>query len=975
MQQFSIVIKIIALASYFILVMVVMQSRAERNVRIYFAIYLFGMLFWQFTSLMVNFSTTAKAALFWYNLIIAGSGTFNILFFPFTRAFLKIKKQKLLTVLGFLSCGIMFATGIMGLTWREAVIGQGGYWVPVYNSGWLLVIGPIWYLFWLCGIMNLIRGLVREKSSVQRNRILYVLVGAVLVIAAVSSNLTALRDFPVDTILNLVSAVTIGYAVMRYRLLDIRFILARSIFYSVLTASLIAAYLGIVFGLEGALQESIGYTGPGYGIVAILVLSILFLPLRNSLQRLLDRIFFRDRADYQSAIQAFSASMTSLYDLDAILNLVGTMVAKTIKTTHVSIALADEARKAFVATKRYGEGPATDVEISVMEQSRLARWLRKEGKPLVREEALLDPSSTPLIEESRSLFESANVSIVVPVLLNERLMGTLNLGEKRAGTIYTDEDLRFLTTIANQTATAVEKSSIFREIRRRLSEQTLLFILSEKFRSSMDFDSLMTSIVQVLKSFLTCDHCALVSFDKAGEAKGYFLDPESEAAADFALMLRNELLANPSLITDDSPIPAELIRSKIRQRENIPEALACTLGSLVYLPLREGADMMGILIVANRAGTASIDDRELELLRTIRSIIMQGMMLYRTIRNLMNVETYNENILNSLNDMGDTLIILDLNGSIKSVNRATCKTLGYSEEELVGRDIGMITGDGDSRFTTEVVRRLITEGSISNYEVNYRANSGKFVPMLLSGSLMVGEDGKTREIVGIARDMTEHHKVEEANKNLLLMQEIHHRIKNNLQVISSLLLLQSKYVKDEETREMFKESQNRVRTMALLHEKLYRSRTQTGVEFSEYIAYLTNNIFTSYGVSPTRVNYTIEISDINLGMDTAVPCGLIINELISNVLKHAFPGERTGKVLIRMKTIERPEDKPQGPDGEQWYQLTVADDGEGFPEDLDFRATGSLGLKLVTTLTHQLSGDIELERNGGTTFNIRFKGP
>ncbi|HET7839811.1 MAG TPA: PAS domain S-box protein, partial [Rectinemataceae bacterium] len=778
MQQFSIVIKVIALVCYLILVLVVVQSRAEKNVRVFFAVYLFGMLFWQFTSLMASFSNTASSALFWYNLIIAGSGTFNILFFPFTRAFLKIKGQRLLTILGFVACAIMFATGILGLTWRQAVMGQGGYWVPVYNSGWLLVVGPIWYMFWLCGIFNLIRGLVREESSVQRNRILYVLVGAVLVLAAVSTNLTALRDYPADTVLNLMSALIIGYAVLRYRLLDIRFILARSIFYSVLTASLIAAYLGIVFGLEGALQESLGYNGPGYGIAAILVLSILFLPLRNALQRILDRIFFRDRADYQSAIQAFSASMTSLYELDAILHLVGTTVGQTIKTSHVSIALADEARKAFVAARRYGDGQMPSGELSINEQSRLVRWLRKEAKPLVREEALLDPASQPIVEESRSLFEEGGVSLVVPVLLNERLMGTLNLGEKRSGTIYTDEDLRFLTTIANQTATAVEKSSIFREIRRRLSEQTLLFILSEKFRSSMDFDSLMASIVQVLKSFLTCDQCAIVSFDKTGEAKSYFLDADSQAAADLALLLRSELLTKPGAPTEDAPVPAELIRAKIRQRPGLTEAQACTLAGLVYLPLKEGGELIGMLIVSNRTG--AVDERELELLRTIRSIIMQGVMLYRTIRNLMNLESYNENILNSLNDMGDTLLILDLNGSIKSVNRATCRTLGYSEEELVGRDIGMITGDADSRFKTEVVRRLIAEGSISNYEVSYRASSGRLVPMLLSGSLMIGEDGKTREIVGIARDMTEHHKVEEANKNLLLMQEIHHRIKNNL---------------------------------------------------------------------------------------------------------------------------------------------------------------------------------------------------
>ncbi|HUI69551.1 MAG TPA: histidine kinase dimerization/phosphoacceptor domain -containing protein [Spirochaetia bacterium] len=970
MQQFSIIVKIVALLSYLVLSLVVLQSKAERNVRIYFFVYLVGMLFWQFTSLMVNFSTNAATALFWYNMIIAGSGTFNILFFPFTRAFIGVKGQKVLTYFGFAACLLMLVSGLLGYGWGRVVIGRGGYWVPVYDSSWLLIIGPIWYFFWFCGIYNLIRGLVTVKSPIQRNRILYVLMGAVLVIVAVSTNLTPLRDYPADICLNLLSAMTIGYAVVRYRLMDIRFVIARSVFYSAMTASLVAAYLGIVFGFEGFLKKGIGYSRPFYGVLATLLLALLFLPFRNLLQKILDRVFFREKADYQKALQAFSGAVTSLYDLDAIFLLIGSTIGGAIKTAHVSLLLLDQGKKAFVMRKLHGRDPAADGSVAIPEKSSLPRLLLREGKPLFREEALHDRERRSIVAENAPLFEGQDVSLVIPIVLNNQLLGSLDLGAKLSGTMYNDEDLRFLTTVANQAASAIEKSTIFHQIQRKLSEQTLLFILSEKFRGSADFDSLMESIVQMLKDFLSCEHCALVSFDRTGDARGYATDALSRKATESAAALRARIVDVPGPGQESLPMARGDIQDALDGRADLSPEEKALLGSLVYFPIRDGRDVLGVLALSNRTGLPGPDERELELLRTIRAIIAQGIVLHRTIVNLTSVKTYNENILDSLNDMGDTLIILDLDGTIKSVNKATCKVLGYREEELAGKPFSAILGRDETSSGVEGLRRLMSVGSISNREAEYLASDGRPIPMLMSGSVMTGEDGKTREVVAIARDMTEHRKAEDAAKNLLLIQEIHHRIKNNLQVISSLLFLQSGYVKDAETREMFKESQYRVRSMALLHERLYRSQSPKGMDFSEYIKDLTSNLFISYGVMPANIACDVKISGISLGMDTAVPCGLIVNELVSNSLKHAFPSGRDGEIQVIM---ERETPDTDAVDGEGWYRLTVADDGAGFPPGLDFRATNSLGLRLVCTLTDQLGGHIDLDNEKGTRFTITFR--
>ncbi|MFC1717112.1 histidine kinase dimerization/phosphoacceptor domain -containing protein [Candidatus Poribacteria bacterium] len=207
----------------------------------------------------------------------------------------------------------------------------------------------------------------------------------------------------------------------------------------------------------------------------------------------------------------------------------------------------------------------------------------------------------------------------------------------------------------------------------------------------------------------------------------------------------------------------------------------------------------------------------------------------------------------------------------------------------------------------------------------------------------------------------------------VLLKEIHHRVKNNLQVISSLLNLQSGYINDEAALQMFKESQNRVRSMALIHEKLYQSEDLARIDFAEYIQDLANYLLRMYGTGTYRVRLRVNIEDVSLDIDTAIPCGLIVNELVSNSLKYAFPMEDIALDEQRESEAEIRVDVRS--DNSSNLMLIVSDNGVGFPENLDFRETESLGLQLVNTLTEQLEGSIELDRTSGTTFKITFEKP
>lgn len=199
----------------------------------------------------------------------------------------------------------------------------------------------------------------------------------------------------------------------------------------------------------------------------------------------------------------------------------------------------------------------------------------------------------------------------------------------------------------------------------------------------------------------------------------------------------------------------------------------------------------------------------------------------------------------------------------------------------------------------------------------------------------------------------------------ILLKEVHHRVKNNMQTVSSLLRLQARKIHDEEFVKVLKDSHDRIRTMALIHEKIYQSKSIADIRADTFIQDLALNLFESYGTDRGRISLQIDIgcNQTNLNIDKAIPCGLIINELVSNSLKYAFPDEIKGEIKIGLRTT----------DGNN-LELVISDNGIGLPDDIDFRATESLGLHLVTMLAEdQLDGEVSLDRTGGTEFKIHFR--
>lgn len=258
------------------------------------------------------------------------------------------------------------------------------------------------------------------------------------------------------------------------------------------------------------------------------------------------------------------------------------------------------------------------------------------------------------------------------------------------------------------------------------------------------------------------------------------------------------------------------------------------------------------------------------------------------------------------------------------------------------------------------------KGANEQFEVKLSDRRGNPFWLELYLCPIILEDGTIKEIACLGHEITDKKFTEEKIKESLfekevLLKEVHHRVKNNLQVISSILNLQTSYVTDTNTLNILRESQNRIRSMSFIHESLYQTKNFSSINFSEYIINLAKNLIYTYQVNTSQIDQLYEVEQIDLELDQAIPCGLIVNELVSNALKYAFPNDATGEIVIGLKQVENS------------IELRVEDNGIGLPDGFDPDLTNTLGLQLVVTLIDQIDGKMEINSDSGTKYLITFE--
>jgi PAS domain S-box-containing protein len=316
----------------------------------------------------------------------------------------------------------------------------------------------------------------------------------------------------------------------------------------------------------------------------------------------------------------------------------------------------------------------------------------------------------------------------------------------------------------------------------------------------------------------------------------------------------------------------------------------------------------------------------------------------------------------------NAMVMISANGRIEMVNAQAEHLFGYARSEMLGQPVEMLVPErfrghhsglrqsffGDPQARPMGAGRdlfgLHKDGSEFPVEIGLNPIETDEGPMVLSAIVDISARKRQEERIQLA-----------LKEKDVLLGEVHHRVKNNLQIVHSLLDLQSSRVSDRAVVDMLRDSQNRIRSMGLIHQTLYQSKDFAQVDFSRFLDSLVPTLVTSYGVNPDRIALSVEAAQLLLPINAAIPCGLVVNELISNALKHAFPGDRKGEIAVKLFA------DPAGK-----AVLSVTDNGVGIPEGVKMTHSGTLGMQLITLLTGQLGGDVTMRRSNPTEFLVTF---
>jgi two-component sensor histidine kinase len=461
------ILSTIALVCYLLLIEVTLRSPRQREVNRAFAAYLIAMAFWQFSALMVSISRSDAMALFWYRLMTVGSSGNFIFLAMFVKTYLGSHKNNRLLYVGWGSMIFLLATSTTDWIVRSVVTSETtGLHIPTFGP-LVPVMSLIVFPFLGYAVYNLVQAYRRTQSNAQRNRMRYLLISAGVGTLGIFSNVfPVLQAYPVDVFANVISALLIAYAILRHQLLDISIVVRKGMLYSIPTLIIGAAYFLVI-----SLAINIFHTTSGFSLFVLslavaLVAALVAEPVRDRVQFWIDKLFFREKYDTRLMIERLSNLGAMELDLDVLIDTILSEVSRTIHISRGEFLLRDEKGASFYLAAQTGE--STISELVLKKSHPVVEWLSSNQPPLISHELELMPVFRALWGEEREELEKIGAEVLLPVKAKGELVGIFALGPKLSQQPYSSEDQSTLTTLANQTAIAIEKARLYRDLEKTL---------------------------------------------------------------------------------------------------------------------------------------------------------------------------------------------------------------------------------------------------------------------------------------------------------------------------------------------------------------------------------------------------------------------------------------------------------------------------------------------------------------------------
>jgi PAS domain S-box-containing protein len=673
----------------------------------------------------------------------------------------------------------------------------------------------------------------------------------------------------------------------------------------------------------------------------------------ETLKRRADQVISHQRA-------LLALAQMDLSNLRGALKVITEMDAETLDVERVSIWFWNAENTGFVCFDLHKRTDNAHESGATLEANGYPFYFQslRESRIIPAHDAGSDPRMS---EFPADYLKSAGISSImdVPVRHQGRVFGIVRHEHTGPGREWTLEEQQFAISIGDVVTLALEASE--RKRKERINES--IFKISEATNSSRNLEELFRSIHKVISSLMPANNFYIALYDSLLDSLSfpYFVDEFDQTPApkklgkgltEYVLRTGKPLLASPEVFTE-------------LENQNEVESIGAPSIDWLGVPLIIDGKTIGVLVVQTYTEGVRYGGEEKNILKFVSDQVAMAVHRKKTEEEVQERERFLSSVFESIQD---GISILDEDYRIIRVNWAMEKWYSHAMP-LVGKRCYEAYHLQRENCPVCPTRKTL-ETRQAAYEVIPKIGKGGETTGwldLYSFPLIDQKTGQMKGVIEYVRDITERKKAEDGlqaslREKEVLLREVHHRVKNNMQVISSLLNLQSRHVQDGRVLDMFKESQRRIRSMALIHERLYQSSDLSRIEFSQYLRNLATHLFHSYQVDSSRVRLHLDAEEVFLNINTAIPCGLIVNELVSNALKHGFPDGRTGEVGLELHRVAG--------DG---YRLRVRDDGVGFPEGLDFRRTETLGMQIIVTLVSQIDASIELRRERGVEFEVVFQ--
>jgi PAS domain S-box-containing protein len=992
---------LLALLSYAILLVVVLRRGLESRLSHFFAFYLFVMAIWSLGSAMMRLQP--DYIVFWNKLTTGTAMIMPLAFYGFVQVFLKKTPKIWLWAAIFVLIGLE-VTNALGLMMTNVRLLEGG--LVAFD------VSPIIYLmaalnvgFLVLSFSLLMHAHWRTSDPVLRNRIRYPLIGAVVVLAGGLTNLVgSVAYYPIDHAANFLNAFLLAYAVLRYQLADITLVVRKGLLYSIPTAIIGAAYFFLISLATTLFRASASSQILLLSLAVAAITAVAVQPLRDRAQLWIDRLFFREKYDASLMLQRLSRAVASVLDLDRLTNMILDEITTTmhIKSTAFFLKRVDSREFRLMAQR----GLVRDVDVRLIEDHPLVDWLSKHEDALSRYEVDLIPQFKALWGEERKDLERLGAELFVPLKAKGELVGILTVGPKLSQEAYSQDDQRTLTTLANQTATALENARLHEETQRRYRELALLNRIIAASATSQDIEPILNTVCQELalafgvfqptaalfnedrtEALVVTTRGSLLSTSRPqrvpsvkGLAQSHLLPQGRTVPVPHNPLFQYLLKHKSPLILDGTQLDPEVVSIQDLMRRH-------GTASLLALPLLVEGEVMGCLsLEAYQSYPFSLD--EIDLTRRVAEQISGALARARLAQTQKRLST-------AVEQAAEAVMITDTGGTILYVNPAFEQITGYDRTEMVGRDPQAFNGGKQDDALYGYLKEAIDTGQVWQGRLVNRKKDGSLYTSDMTISPARNLAGEIVNYVATMRDVTREVQFEQQFYQSQKMEAlgrlaggIAHDFNNLLTVIQlSIRLLQRQMSLEDPLWEHVSRIQETSERAAKLTKQLLSFSRR---ELIEPQVVTLNQLVSDLG----RILQRIIGEDVKLVMTLAEDLWLVkvdpsqMEQVILNLAvnaRDAMPEGgilkiETANVILSEAYVARHVDAQPG----EHVMLAVGDTGVGMDEEVKAhlfepffttkaRGQGTgLGLSTVFGIIRQSEGHIWVQSDlgRGTTFRI-----